>query len=260
MSSGIYHTLFTTNDNSLWGIGNNTNSQLGLGHFNKVLGLNKISTFHHSKITQLSTFSYHNLILFENSTVFGFGRNNMGQLGLGHYNTISSPTKIPLQTSQNIKSIHTSFESSIILLNTSKIIAAGSNHNYQIGLKHNLKYNKFISVKYLHNIKTLHCTDLCTFVITHDNKLYVMGNLEYLQLYKTHTLSQNIVKICDLNSFQFIGNGYPHIQWSSYTHHLFPLSFRKSIKMFYNCLYQLKFSTGIKIPKYILYIIIKKSL
>ena len=85
LSCGQYHTLISTTDGVAYVCGKNDYGQLGyestdsIKTFSKLLGSPEMDS-----VMQVCCGYYHTLILCHNGLVFGFGRNDYGQLGLGH--------------------------------------------------------------------------------------------------------------------------------------------------------------------------------
>ncbi|PAF49620.1 hypothetical protein BKH41_02855 [Helicobacter sp. 12S02232-10] len=126
---------------SMWVWGNNSQGCLGLGH-NLVVPIPKEVSFGF-KIKKIVSKSYSAsfqfvLVLLEDGSVWGAGRNTEGQLGIG--NTIDSNRFVQISTISNIVNIWagSNFVSGAFALdNTGKLYAWGWNGNGCLGLGHN---------------------------------------------------------------------------------------------------------------------------
>ena len=81
----------------------------------------------------------YNIFSFDNS-VYVFGHNKYGQLGLGHNNDIYKPTL--LMQDSKIKSICCGHKHSMILKENGELFVFGYNYYGQLGLRHANAINK----------------------------------------------------------------------------------------------------------------------
>jgi len=93
ISSGSQHTCATIENGSLYCWGHNKNSRLGLGTSG---GVHKIPMFvtTDQSIAEISASSEHTCVLSENGSISCWGRNNYGQLGLGHTSERNTPNQL----------------------------------------------------------------------------------------------------------------------------------------------------------------------
>ncbi len=82
--AGMSFTFVLLPDGQLFGFGANGKGQLGLGHTDSQSTPQLISLPLVAKPCQISLGSKHSLILCDDGSVYGFGYNAFGQLGLGH--------------------------------------------------------------------------------------------------------------------------------------------------------------------------------
>lgn len=87
-----YSAIGLKTDGTIWGWGENTSSQLGLGDRNTRTTPVQIGTDTDWK--QVSLGSSHCVALKTDGTIWGWGQNNSGQLGLGNATSQSSPVQI----------------------------------------------------------------------------------------------------------------------------------------------------------------------
>ena len=93
ISSGSQHTCATIENGSLYCWGHNKNSRLGLGTSG---GVHKIPMFvtTDQSIAEISASAEHTCVLSENGSISCWGRNNYGQLGLGHTGERNTPNQL----------------------------------------------------------------------------------------------------------------------------------------------------------------------
>lgn len=90
ISCGQFHTTFVNNAGQAMACGKNDFGQIGLENvesskiFLKMEGLSPQETQSNGVVSQVCCGYYHTLVLLHNGVVYGCGRNDYGQLGLGH--------------------------------------------------------------------------------------------------------------------------------------------------------------------------------
>jgi alpha-tubulin suppressor-like RCC1 family protein len=90
-----HHTLALKADGTLWAWGENCYGQLGLGDTTNRLKPTQVGTFHNWAVIALGGSDYyHTLALQRNGTLWAWGFNQFGQLGLGGTTDRSTPTEV----------------------------------------------------------------------------------------------------------------------------------------------------------------------
>jgi len=103
-------------------------------------------------------------------TLWTWGSNSEGQLGIGAANDTRAPVKIM----DNVRSI-TSYERSIFAIKTDgSLWAWGENRFGRLGI--GATNNGYSPVKVLDNVVSFHCEGSNTFAITSDNSLWIWGS------------------------------------------------------------------------------------
>jgi alpha-tubulin suppressor-like RCC1 family protein len=106
------------------------------------LGIGKTSNFEltpkkitfNEMIKQVSTGYFHSLVLTNSNTIFSFGRNKFGELGINDYNHLYSPEhKVLNQLKNNIKKISAGWHFSLILTIDGFVYSFGSNDKNELG-------------------------------------------------------------------------------------------------------------------------------
>lgn len=124
-------TLFLLSDNSLWGVGNNTDGQLGLPGVDTAYKPMKIA----DSVIQMTTGINDNgkawsLFVKSNNTLWAMGNNDSGQFGNG----TTTGSKKPIFIRSNIKSVFSRFYSTTIAITTTgDLLGCGSNWAGQLG-------------------------------------------------------------------------------------------------------------------------------
>nr|XP_042128561.1 protein RCC2 [Peromyscus maniculatus bairdii] len=89
------HSLLITTEGKLWSWGRNEKGQLGHGDTKRVEAPRLIEALSHEAIVLAACGRNHTLALTDTGSVFAFGENKMGQLGLGNQtDAVPSPAQI----------------------------------------------------------------------------------------------------------------------------------------------------------------------
>ena len=143
---GYYHTFILENDGTLWSTGYNGDGQLGLGDKTNRTTFTQVIT-NADDIKQIYCGFNHTIILKNDSTLWGCGNNEYGQLGLGDTTNRTTFTQITINA-DNIKSFPNQYNIPTIIkvydLNTGLIETLDTN-NFK-----NIPVDKFEKIKVLY--------------------------------------------------------------------------------------------------------------
>lgn len=139
MSAGLWHSLLLADDGSVFSMGTNGSGQTGLG---TTRGNASIATpidatnLAGRKITQVAAGDRFSLLLADDGSVFSFGANNAGQLGLGTPGdrSVAMPIDATNLGGRKITKISAGFEHSLLLADDGSVFAFGRNSSGQLGL------------------------------------------------------------------------------------------------------------------------------
>ena len=123
--------------------------------------------------------SNNSFILKNDSTLWGCGDNNYGQLGLGNTNSKYIFTQITTNT-DNIKSVYCGNSHTFILKNDGTLWGSGENNNYQLD-SGNVTYRTTF-VQSTDNVKSVYCGFHSTIILKNDGTLWGRGQNNYGQL------------------------------------------------------------------------------
>jgi len=140
VAAGFQHSIAITDIGDVWAFGNNNSGQLGIGGpIINILGLSNnnptiISIFGSGKPV-LSTAGYaHSVILQDDNSLWGFGDNTSGQLGLSYdFITIGAPRRIDVPTTGFITEITSGRNHTAFLTDDGTMWAFGDNTYGQLG-------------------------------------------------------------------------------------------------------------------------------
>ena len=117
-------------------------------------------------------FAEHSLILKNDGTLWGCGRNNYGQLGLGDGTNRATFTQITTNV-DDIKSVYCGYNYTIILKNDGTLWGTGQNNNGEFGLGDGSNRTTFTQATT--NVKSVYCSYNHTFILKNDGTLWSTG-------------------------------------------------------------------------------------
>jgi len=164
-----------------------------------------------------------------------------------------------LMKDPEINSIHCGYHHSIILKNNGELFIFGANNFYQLGLKHTKIISKPTLLMIDPEIKSIHCNYYHSMILKNNGELLIFGRNEYGQLgiedhntcYDEPTLSMTNSTI---NLWEQIQTP---ILWHHRNHINYSKQFKQRIYTFLLFLKRNQVKTGLKIPKFLLFEIIK---
>lgn len=127
VSAGPAHTMIVKTDGSVWGCGFN-GGRLGFASPTQVSTFTAAVGAGASDVTQVSSGSAHTMIIKTDSSVWGTGRNNFGQLGLGAFSGgVSSFTAAVDAGSSDVTQVSAGSYHTMILKNDGSVWGTGNN-------------------------------------------------------------------------------------------------------------------------------------
>ena len=175
------HSLILKNDGTLWSCGANGDGELGLGDTNWRYTFTEITT-NANDIKEIYCGWHYTFILKNDGTLWGCGRNDYSQLGLGDNIDRNTFTQITTNA-DNIKSVYCGSEHTLILKNDGTLWGTGYNEYGQLGLGDNTNRTAFTQITTnADDVKSVYCGGYHTFILEYDGTLWGTGNNEYGQL------------------------------------------------------------------------------
>jgi alpha-tubulin suppressor-like RCC1 family protein len=182
VANGTYFTVVLMSDGSIYTYGQNNNGQLGQGTISTYnMTPTKISLPVNKTPKYISCGAHWSFVLMTDNSLYGFGLNNHGQLGIRPTSaSVTTPTEITLLMPGDvgydptlvIKYITCSFYSSIFLMTNNSLYGCGQNFRGELGLNNNTSTPilKPISVPLLSN-------EIINYIISRGASSYIMTNL-----------------------------------------------------------------------------------
>ncbi len=194
----------TITNTTLWGCGDNTNSQMGTDF--KFKKFQHITEFDKHDILCVSSGINNTMIIKNNGTIWGCGRNNYGQLGIGTAINKAYFTKCANDSEgneiNNAITISCGKEFTMIIRNDGTVWGCGLNNNGQLG--NGTATDKTIFTKCttdsegnaITNAKIISCGQLHSMIIRDDDTVWGCGLNNYGQLGDNTTTNRDIFTKC----------------------------------------------------------------
>jgi alpha-tubulin suppressor-like RCC1 family protein len=132
LSCGHSHNCVSMSDNTISCWGYNNNGALGTGTMGGNFYIPQPTTIINNAVS-IYAGGYHSCALLSDKSLYCWGSNYFGQLGLGNNNNLATPTLVPL-TSLDVKDVATgNFHTCAVLVNGS-VWCWGKNSNGHLGL------------------------------------------------------------------------------------------------------------------------------
>jgi alpha-tubulin suppressor-like RCC1 family protein len=134
IAAGQGHTLALKDDGTVWAWGLNVVGELGIGTADTAAHPTPVQVQNLSGITAIAGGDDHSLALKSDGTVWAWGDNNFGELGIGTADTAAHPTPMQVQNLSGIKAIAAGSHHSLALKNDGTVVAWGFNNLGQLGI------------------------------------------------------------------------------------------------------------------------------
>ena len=122
----------------------------------------------------------HTVIVSNDGEVHSFGRNEEGQLGLGHNNDVSLPTPIP--NLPKIMEISCGHSFTVCIDKEGGLWSFGSNDHGQLGTGNTTNYNIPQKIEHIPPVRAVSCGYYHALIITNDSNLWSCGSNDFGQL------------------------------------------------------------------------------
>ena len=150
------------------------------------------------------------ITLSDDGTVYSFGKNDYGALGLGHNNDVSLPTPIP--TLPKINLISCGFNFTVCVDYEGFIWSFGGNNFGQLGTGNTIDYNVPQKLQFfgISPVVSVSCGYEHTLIITNDDDLWSWGRNDKGQLCHEDTEDLSIPLKTSFSDISKVSTGYHH--------------------------------------------------
>ncbi len=187
----------------LWGWGNNSYYNLGIGVTNTVLNWVKISTNNFKQVSSGESFM---LAIDEDGYLWGCGRNQYGQLGTGNTSTVTTLTQIGSKT---WKYVHCSGDRSVLIDTDGLMWVVGYNSDGQLGTGNTSTVSTLTQIG-TQRWLSVYGSRSSTFAIDTDGQAWACGSNSYGELgvgSGAGSYVKTFTKLATTEKFKKIANG-----------------------------------------------------
>jgi alpha-tubulin suppressor-like RCC1 family protein len=131
IAAGFDFSLYLDSNGNVWGVGNDTTSQLGNDSIHTEHYATPVQVLNLTGVQAVSAGDYHSLFLKSDGTVWAVGYNASGQLGDG--TTMQRTTPVQVQGMTSVQAIAAGDEYSLFLKTDGTVWAVGYNRQGQLG-------------------------------------------------------------------------------------------------------------------------------
>jgi alpha-tubulin suppressor-like RCC1 family protein len=178
VTCGSSFTIVLTSDGNMYGVGDNSFGQLGIGPTpTSTTSFIQISL---SGIISIASGSNHTIAVKNDGTVYGFGLNDDGQIGI----TTLNYSNVPVQIAGIISGIYAAAgrSHSVILLDNGTVNTIGYNYYGELGTGDTLSYDTVQTLLGANNIISVSAGNQHTAILRNDGTMQIVGYGEHGQL------------------------------------------------------------------------------
>jgi alpha-tubulin suppressor-like RCC1 family protein len=182
-ASGETHSIFLTNTGVLYGVGRNSEGQLGIGNYTNITSPVAITLLAGLNITKVYCGQYFSMFLTNTGRVYATGQNQNGQLGINNFSNTNIPTLLTHFTTtdvQIIDKIACGFAHTLFLARNKTVYACGLRTNGRLGTSLTTVANIGLPAKILfsasNNIIDIATCNTHSLFLTDTNTVLACGN------------------------------------------------------------------------------------
>lgn len=191
VSAGLIHTTFLTEDGDVYAFGFNNRGPLGTGDEELRTSPVKVDALDDVNITTIENGNGVSYAISDTGTLYAWGSNTNGQLGLGDLEERLLPTEVELQGDETVVSVSAGTSHTLVLTADGQVWAFGSNIDGQLGSPDGLEEDgspaRRISEPVLvdglpDNITSITADGKTSFAVTEDGRVFGWGESRFGQL------------------------------------------------------------------------------
>jgi alpha-tubulin suppressor-like RCC1 family protein len=212
ISAGQYHSLSLKNDGTVWAWGNNNSGELGNGTGNG-LSLVPVQVNNLINVIAISSGYSHNLALKSDGTVWAWGYNGYGQIGIGSLTPLFVTAPVQVSNFTDVIAIAGGYNHSLALKSDGTVLAWGNNSSGQIGIGSNTPSTVIspMQVSNLTNVIAIAGADGHSLALKNDGTVWAWGFNSQGQLGNGNNTESHVpVQVSNLSGVAAIAAGRNH--------------------------------------------------
>lgn len=171
-----HHSALVTDAGELYTFGMNDCGQLGLDHTQHQSTPQLVKLLEGHEVTMVSCGLYHTIVCTASGELFSCGKNDYGQLGMGHSRQVKAPTIIPL-ANELVCFVACGYYHSIVVTTTGRAFSFGRNDYGQLGIGTKIHQNVPTIVTLSTSTRMIRAACGCyhTVMLSEQGGVYVFG-------------------------------------------------------------------------------------
>lgn len=171
-----HHSAVVSDKGELYTFGMNDCGQLGLDHTQHQSTPQFVKALESQEVTMVSCGLYHTIICTASGEVFSCGKNDYGQLGLGHSRQVKVPSAVSI-SSEIASFVACGYYHSVVVTSSGRTFSFGRNDYGQLGIGSKIHQNAPNVVTLSANTRMLRATCGCyhTVLLSEQGGVYVFG-------------------------------------------------------------------------------------
>jgi alpha-tubulin suppressor-like RCC1 family protein/uncharacterized protein YjdB len=182
ISTGKFHTIVLMTDGTIYGVGDNTYGQLGIGPSSPSLSLQQMSNTTGKTPIKVSCGELFTIVFMSDGTIYGTGQNSEAQFGIPTGN-IMTLQEVPNTTGKTPINVSTGYNHTMVLMSDGTIYGVGRNSSGQLGVSNPWETDTLgrstLTKMYNGTDKTpvaISCGPTHTMVLMYDGSVYGTGS------------------------------------------------------------------------------------
>lgn len=175
-----HHSAVVSSAGELLTFGMNDCGQLGLDHTQHQHTPQLVDALSSQVITKVACGLYHTVVVTAGGEVYSFGKNDYGQLGLGHARNAKVPSLVKISTSdsdEKIVDVSCGYYHTVVITEKGKLITWGRNDYGQLGIgsKDHKNTPQYVPLPLSSKIKYTSCGCYHTLILLANGRVMVFG-------------------------------------------------------------------------------------
>ncbi|CAH0477266.1 unnamed protein product [Peronospora belbahrii] len=175
-----HHSAVVTSAGELLTFGMNDSGQLGLDHAQHQHTPQLVLSLSNQVITKVACGLYHTVAITVGGAVYSFGKNDYGQLGLGHARDTKVPNRVkmsPGESDEKIVAVSCGYYHTVSISEQGKLITWGRNDYGQLGIgSKDHKYSaQYVPLPLSSRVKSVSCGCYHTLILLSNGRVMAFG-------------------------------------------------------------------------------------